>query len=115
MHARQLQQLIDEAARRAGWRVFVADPDATGFPNLVLVHAEQGRLVFATLLEDARAPGGAQRGWLDALRRVGGGIGSPFRLWRPTAHIVEVYEWRPSDWQEIHATLGAEQPARSAA
>lgn len=64
---------------------------APGFPDLVLVHPEHGRVVFAELKAEGRYPIPEQRKWLSALKRCPG---------------VEVFLWRPRDWESIVETLG---------
>jgi hypothetical protein len=66
-----------------GWRTaFTGDP---GFPDCVLVR--RGRLVFAELKREDREPTEDQWQWITALE-------SPDL-------DVEVYVWRPADWDEI--------------
>lgn len=67
-----------------GWRTPVAG-DAAGFPDLILVRADDlgGRVAFAELKSDRGRVTDAQEAWLDRLRAC------------PPA---EVYVWRPIDW-----------------
>ena len=49
----------------------VANRDATGFPDVVLVHSAHG-LIFLELKMPGRKPSREQLDWLEHLRRVGG-------------------------------------------
>lgn len=97
---RDFQRALMELARLTGWRMYHARPaqyrrggwatplagDA-GLPDLIL--CKPPRLIFAELKSARGRLSPAQAQWMDALRACG----------------VEVYLWRPSDWQEIVATL----------
>ncbi|MCS7301488.1 MAG: VRR-NUC domain-containing protein [Fimbriimonadales bacterium] len=97
---RDLQRALIELARLTGWRVYHARPaqyrsgkwttpltgDA-GLPDLIL--CKPPRLIFAELKSARGRVSPAQAQWMDALRACG----------------VEVYLWKPSDWQAIVATL----------
>jgi hypothetical protein len=61
-----------------------------GFPDLVLVRPP--RIIFAELKVGKRHPTPAQERWLNLLRECRG---------------VEVYLWRPEDWEEIQMLLDA--------
>ena len=67
---------------------------APGFPDLVLAHPD-GRLIFAELKRDGQYPKTEQRLWLSALSRVA-----------EENPLVEVFLWRPSDWENIVHSLG---------
>ena len=90
-----------ELARLLGWRVYHSRPAMyrsgrwatpligdSGLPDLIL--CKPPRLIFAELKREKGKVSTAQQGWLDALSRCAG---------------VEVYVWRPRDWQAIVDTL----------
>ncbi len=66
-----------------------------GFPDLVMVHPESGRTIFAELKKEGAYPSPEQRRWLDALKKNAG---------------VEVYVWRPSDMESVREVLGGFDP-----
>lgn len=68
---------------------------APGFPDLVLVHPTNGRLLFCELKQEGKYPTTEQRLWLSALSRVA-----------EENPLVEVHLWKPSSWSEIVETLG---------
>lgn len=96
--------LIRPLAETLGWRAYftwrsVHSP--AGFPDLVLVHAAAGRLLFVELKRDLPArpspstlkklsPTPAQQAWLDDLAAVAALCGG---------HI-KVCVWRPADWAD---------------
>lgn len=69
------------------------DPDAAGFPDLVLVHERHG-VVFVELKMPKRKPDTRQLAWLTALR----------------GH-VDVYVWWPDDVDEIIEVLDGLHPS----
>lgn len=88
---KQFQQQVIDLARLCGFRVYhtwLSIRSAAGFPDLVL--ARPPRLIFAELKSDRGALTPAQHDWLTALRCCAG---------------VEVYVWRPADWEQIVAVL----------
>lgn len=100
------QATIIEAAQRLGWKVkcnrnvrvqrgdgsthftTAVGADGVGFPDLLLVRG--ARLVIAELKVGRNKPTREQEAWLEAFRRVPG---------------VEVYVWRPEDWDEVEGRL----------
>jgi VRR-NUC domain len=70
-----------------GWRTAVQG-DGRGFVDIVLVRG--GRLLFVEAKSDTGRLSPDQRAWLAALRQVPG---------------VEVWEWRPADWEHIEQVL----------
>jgi hypothetical protein len=58
-----------------------------GFPDFVLVR--DGRIVFAELKSNAGTVRPEQAAWIERLRECG----------------IEVYVWKPRDWEEIEETL----------
>ena len=72
-----------------------------GFPDLVMVRAITGRLIFAELKTERGKQSAEQREWERALKASGQG---------------EVYLWRPSDWLSGEITrILMGRPARTAA
>ena len=69
-----------------GWTTPVAG-DGAGFPDLVLVR--RGRILFVELKAGSGRVSAEQRRWLDELEQTG----------------VEVYVWRPEDWDAAVAAL----------
>ncbi|OYT69750.1 MAG: hypothetical protein CFK49_12130 [Armatimonadetes bacterium JP3_11] len=98
---RDFQARVVALARLTGWRVYHSRPaqygngrwhtplqgDA-GLPDLIL--CKPPRLIFAELKSERGRVRAEQQAWLDALRQCNG---------------VEVYLWRPSDWDAIVETL----------
>jgi len=95
------QRAVIEAARALGWRVHHTRPARLangqwrtplqgdpGFPDLMLSRGPD--LIAAELKSEHGRLSVPQRQWLVALRQAG----------------VEVYVWRPSDWEAIIARLG---------
>lgn len=85
------QAQVVQLARLCGWATFhpwLSVKSAHGWPDLAL--ARTGRLVLAELKSDQGKVTAAQQGWLDLLRTVEG---------------IEVYLWRPSDFDEIERVL----------
>jgi hypothetical protein len=95
------QAAVIEVARLGGWKVAHFRPartkygwktpvaaDGAGWPDLACVRGD--RAVFAELKSETGKLSDAQADWLDRLRLL------------PCA---EVFVWRPSDWDEVVATL----------
>lgn len=94
---RAFQARVIQLARLCGWRVYHSRPaqyrsgqwatplqgDA-GLPDLIL--CKPPRLLFAELKREGGRVRPAQAEWIDALSRCNG---------------VEVYLWKPSDWESI--------------
>lgn len=94
---RLFQARVVQLARLFGWRVYHSRPaqyqsgrwatplqgDA-GLPDLIL--CKPPRLLFAELKREGGRVRPAQAEWIDALSRCEG---------------VEVYLWKPSDWESI--------------
>ena len=87
-HRRQPQKLVYHTydSRRS---------TSHGFPDLVLVHPQTGRTIFAELKKQSGYPSPEQRRWLEALRKNAG---------------VEVYVWKPRDMPEVARVLGGWDP-----
>ena len=94
---RDFQKQVVALANLAGWRTYHTHDSRRsnpGFPDLVLVHRSQGRLIFAELKAQKGKLRTEQAEWLSDLWQITEG-----REW------AEVYVWRPSDWASIEATL----------
>ncbi len=72
-----------------GWRTPVQGSLGRGFPDLVLARARDGRHLLAELKRDKAKTSPDQDRVIEVLRTAG----------------ALVYVWRPSDWDEIVATL----------
>jgi hypothetical protein len=107
------QRSVIDVAMRLGWRchflpdgVWTAlyerykrrgrpsgiDLASSGFPDLVLCHAESGRLIFAELKSQSGKVRPTQQEWLDDLAACG----------------ISVYVWRPSAMDDVIAVLSQE-------
>lgn len=93
------QGWVIDLAERLGWRchhtpdsrrVTSVATTAAGFPDLLLLHPVQGRLIVAELKQDGRTPRANQRDWLAWWRLIPG---------------AEVYVWRPADRPRIETIL----------
>ncbi len=85
MTEEQLQLTVLGCARFLGWRfyhTYDARRSQAGFPDLVLVHPGQRRVVFAELKRAKGKVRPAQTAWLADLQAAG----------------QEAYLWRPDDW-----------------
>lgn len=130
-----MEQSTREIVRRSGARIRVRNisRQGVGFPDLVLLRARDRRLIFAELKRerDQRHHGAyleeAQKEWLEDLRALvtsGGPDDSCPRChhaghhdctacwkaepWGPCAERVprlEVFVWRPSDFNTVEETL----------
>lgn len=101
---RDFQDVVIEYARIMGWRIAHFRPARTahgyrtpmqgdkGFPDLVL--ARKGRVVFAELKSKRGPVQHDQKAWLEELA--------------PPGQIadVDVFLWRPSDFETIKKVLG---------
>ncbi|WP_430600318.1 VRR-NUC domain-containing protein [Brevibacterium sp. K72] len=85
MSERQLQELIIDLAKRMGWLSF-HDYDSRrstpGFPDLVMVHPRQRRILWRELKSETGTTRAEQKAWISALSLVG----------------ADVDVWRPRDW-----------------
>ena len=82
---------VTQVAELYGWKLYHtwrSNHSEAGFPDLVL--AKDGRLIFAELKRDDKGPDLNQQEWLSELGQVS---------------AVEVYLWRPRDWDAIERTL----------
>ena len=92
MSEKDFQESVMQLANLRDWLVYhVFDSRKTtsrGFPDLVLVR--DGRLVFAELKTMKGRLSITQNVWLTCLRQI------------PS---IEVYVWRPDDWEDVAAKL----------
>ena len=89
-----MQQIIDLASLR-GWHHYHTHDSrgsAEGFPDLVLIRTREndGRIIFAEIKAQKGVASPEQKIWLTLLAATG---------------MVEVYLWRPSDWDRIVEVL----------
>lgn len=80
-----------ELATLAGWLVYHtydSRRSQAGFPDIALVKNQ--RMIFVELKTNTGRVRAAQQTWLDALGQI---------------PCVDVYLWRPRDWDEIEAIL----------
>jgi hypothetical protein len=82
----EFQSQVIAEAKRQGWRVYhVYDSRNTsdiGFPDLILGHPIQSRIVVIELKRKGEKPTEAQQLWLTIFEHAG----------------YETHVWRPSDW-----------------
>ena len=93
MSEARLLAAVCSRARRSGWLVFhCADSRRSigpGFPDLVLAHERQRRVIFAELKTEAGGASYEQEVWLTVLFAAG----------------AEVALWRPGDLDEVAGVL----------
>jgi hypothetical protein len=97
----ELSSLVVELARLGGWKryhTWSSKKSPRGFPDWIFV--KQGRMLAVELKAEKGVVRPEQTEWLDALSDVPG---------------VEVYLWRPSDWDEIVTVLTGRKPVNKAA
>lgn len=107
------QRQVEQLAAYYGWRSYHthnSQRSAPGFPDLVLVRDLE--LIFAELKTEKGRASVAQQEWIKALGAVSSrlfeyvagsyDVRDP-NLSRPPC--VDVYLWRPSDFDELHARL----------
>lgn len=113
------QRQVLELAKILGWRVyhpFLSKWSEKGFPDLTMVRARDRRLLFAELKTDKGVVSPSQVEWLDLL----GAVAFDRDAWQaalrnehylvPIPNTVplpriEVYVWRPRDWDAIGEAL----------
>lgn len=102
----QLSGLVAEVARIGGWTLryhtLRSKGSAHGFPDWVFVHPGKGRILFVELKSEKGRLSDAQAQWIETLQ----GFQFP--------SIVQAHVWRPSDWDEIVATLTGRTPVKAA-
>ncbi|MFF2274187.1 VRR-NUC domain-containing protein [Agromyces sp. NPDC058136] len=107
----QLQAAIIPAAQRRDWLVYHTHDSRRsqpGFPDLVLVHAKQGRILYRELKKQNGAIRPDQKIWLRDLTAAG----ADAAIWRPLdwfdGTIGEQLEELLPDFKAIAAELGIE-------
>lgn len=102
---KDFQRQVVALAKILGWRVyhpFLSKWSERGFPDLTMVRARDRRLLFAELKAERGVVSEAQAEWLGLLTEVAyGGFDDP------SGHgpDVDVFVWRPSDWEQIEGVL----------
>lgn len=89
---KQWMNQVRTLAMILGWRpyhTYCSVYSDAGFPDLVLVHTKQRRVIFAELKRDTGRVTERQQAWLDDLAAAG----------------AEVYVWRPSHLDEVEQIL----------
>jgi hypothetical protein len=89
---KEFQAQVVALARRCGFRVYHtynSRRSAAGFPDLVLVHAGRGEIVYAELKVPPNKLTPEQAAWIEALRAAG----------------QRAFVWTPDDWTTIEETL----------
>ena len=84
----QLQRHVEAAAKQLNWLTYHtwnSMRSAPGFPDLICVHEETGRMLAVELKRDGKEPTVAQHRWLVAFAGVPG---------------IECYVWKPADWHD---------------
>ena len=83
---KQLQDQIIRIAKAAGWLVYHTHDSrrsAPGFPDLVLVHPVQRRVLYRELKTQKGALSKDQKTWLNALHDAGADVA----VWRPIDYL----------------------------
>jgi hypothetical protein len=107
---RDFQRQVMELAQLSGWETLhvrtsmqqgrymtaTAGTMAKGWPDLLLIHRSQQRLIFAELKADKGRLRPDQSRVLSLLYSL---VEGPTREW------AEVHVWKPADWPTIEATL----------
>lgn len=83
------------------WRTPVSGPLGKGWPDLVLVREHDRRLIFAELKRDSMHLTPEQQAVMATL----GSLAAEPQLHSLAVPLVNVFTWRPSDWDEIEAVL----------
>lgn len=119
------QQQVVNLAGYYGWRCYHTHDSRrsqAGFPDLVLVRGPE--LIFAELKTDKGRVRAEQQLWIRDLEQVSTAIALDLeQLDHDSQACVDVYLWRPADFDELHARLARgrhrseplHNPARDAA
>lgn len=101
------QQQVIQLAGFYSWRVYHTHDSRRsqkGFPDLVLVRGAE--LIFAELKTDKGRVRPEQQEWIQALQAVSEELVLDLeQLDHVSAASVDVYLWRPRDFDELHARL----------
>ena len=98
---KQFQQAVIELAELRGFRVYhvsnvrgkLRSDTSVGFPDLVMTNGKV--LIFAELKVGGNEPTAHQDKWLKLLRMI----------MVITRNVVQVYVWKPENWNEIELLL----------
>ena len=119
------QQQVLNLAGYYGWRSYHTHDSRrsqAGFPDLVLVRGPE--LIFAELKTDTGRVRPEQQEWIAALQAISTELVVDLEQLDHDSHAcVDVYLWRPRDFDELHARLARgrhrseplHNPARTAA
>ena len=116
MTERDFQQAVMDLAHLSGWETLhvrtsmqagryltaTTGTMAKGWPDLVLVHRSQARLLFVEVKSDKGRLRPDQSRVLSLLWQLTEG---------PTREWAEVHVWKPADWTLIEATLTRKEEA----
>jgi hypothetical protein len=105
------QQQVVQLAGAYGWRTYHTHDSRRsqpGFPDLVLVR--DAELIFAELKTDKGRVRPEQAEWIKALQQVSSALAGVFAFLKEDIGValpaaVDVYIWRPADFDELHARL----------
>lgn len=107
MSEEELLRQILAYARQGGWLAYHTHDSrrsAEGFPDLVAVHPDQRRLIFAELKSATGRVASVQQEWIEALRGVLWNRGVATRVEGPAGavaaamgHALLATVWRPAD------------------
>jgi hypothetical protein len=109
MTERQFQEQVLQLATLYRWRSYHTHDSrhsAAGFPDLVLIRPPE--LIFAELKSDTGRLSAEQGDWLEDLGAIADGMSA---LETVTGLAIDVYVWRPKDFDPIQARLA--RPVRS--
>lgn len=111
------QTQVVQLATLYGWRGYHTHDSRRsqpGFPDLVLVRGPE--LIFAELKTDTGRVRPEQAEWLAALRQVRDAVEDAVldRVLRTEVPSVDVYLWRPADFDELHGRLARHRHRLSA-
>jgi hypothetical protein len=92
-----------------GWRTPVEGPLGAGWPDLILIHEKDRRLIFAEIKSDNGKVFPAQELVHAVLLKLAyaGVVVRSGKEWAVPS--IALHVWRPRDWPEIVATLGGSQ------
>lgn len=101
---KNFESLVKQAAKLNGWlyyHTYRSKHSEPGFPDCVMVRPP--RLIFAELKSEKGRLTPDQVDWLETIRQLTG-----LESLAGDRPFVEVYLWRPSDWEEIEEVLKRE-------
>lgn len=110
---KQLLEFVREAAAWGKWLCYHthrSDKSERGFPDLVLVHSDLGRVIFAELKNARGKVEPNQAEWLQALQEVRSMNHTAYQDVGIIPDLPEVYLWRPADQDQILQVLMGHLP-----